>query len=185
MNAAAIRTLIAKGLSAEDIAEVAEALERKKDSTSAERQARYRAKRKEGKSRRNSNAVTPPIEEDHTPCGLSPNGENHTAPDRREPFPKPDFCDDDQVWSDFLANRKRKRLPNTATAHKGFLDDINRIADDEWPPGRLLKHAAAKGWGGIYDPRSTGTPNNDNRKSTGGSTRNAAQAALERLQFGG
>lgn len=183
MNSAAMRLLQAKGLSFDDCIEVAEALERKKDNTAAERQARYRAKRKDAKSRRNSNGVTPPIDNNHTPS-VSPNGEPQGGGAAVD-FPKPDWCDDDQVWSDFLKNRKRKRQPNTPTAYKGFLDDIARIADDEWPPGRLLRHAATKGWGGIYDPRSSGVPNNDNRKSTGGSTRNAAQAALERLQFGG
>jgi uncharacterized protein YdaU (DUF1376 family) len=70
----------------------------------------------------------------------------------RETFPRPDFAEP-QVWTDFLANRKRKRLQNTATAYAGFLRDIERLTDDDWPPGRLLEHAVAKGWGGIYDPR--------------------------------
>lgn len=117
----------------------------------AERQARFRERRKEGKTVCNkSNAlrgVTPPIDNTHTPS-VSPNGET----DRPVAFPKPDWADA-AVWPDFLANRKRKRLPNTATAHKAFLADIARIADAEWPPGRLLEHATAKGWGAIYDPR--------------------------------
>jgi hypothetical protein len=83
------------------------------------------------------------------------------APD---PFPRPDFADA-QVWKDFLANRRKKRLVNSETAYKGFLEDIARHADGEWPPGRLLRHAAAKGWGGIYDPREqenrNGTPNHN------------------------
>jgi hypothetical protein len=70
----------------------------------------------------------------------------------REVFPKPDFATP-EVWRDFLANRKRKRLSNTATAHKALLDDIARLASDEWPPGRLLEYATGKGWGAIYDPR--------------------------------
>lgn len=105
----------------------------------------------------------PPIDNTHTPS-VSPNGET----DKPAVFPKPDWAEV-SVWDDFLKNRKRKRLPNTATAHKAFLADITRIADAEWPPGRLLEHATAKGWGAIYDPRqqikSTGTadvkPSND------------------------
>lgn len=95
-----------------------------------------------------------------------PNGITITS---REPFPKPDWCEDDQVWRDFKANRRRKRLPNTESAYKGFLDDIRRIADDEWPPPRLLAHAATKGWGGIYDPRTSHMPGNDNRPQRGSS----------------
>lgn len=78
MNAAAIRLLIAKGLDASDIAEVAEALERKKDNTNAERQARHRAKKNGGKVTRYSNGVTPPIEEIITPPDISPSGESQS-----------------------------------------------------------------------------------------------------------
>jgi hypothetical protein len=56
-------------------------------------------------------------------------------------------------WRDFLANRQRKNLAKTQTAYEGILSDIAKLADDEWPPGRLVQHAAAKGWGSINDPR--------------------------------
>ena len=62
LNAATIAVLIAKGLTAEDLLEVARATEVKADPTNAERQARHRGKR---------NAVTvtetPPLIEDHNP----------------------------------------------------------------------------------------------------------------------
>ena len=74
------------------------------------------------------------------------------APARKaEPFPRPDFADA-QVWSDFMANRKRKRLPSTATAYRGFIRSIATEQDENWPPGRLLEHAAASGWGSIHNP---------------------------------
>lgn len=183
LNAAAIQLLVDKGLSAQDIADLFAACERKKDNTSAERQARYRERRKDGKSRRNSNAVTPPIDNNHTPSVISSNEETTpSAAPQRSAFVKPEWCEDDQDWQDFLTNRKRKRLPNTASAYKGFLDDIARIADDEWPPGRLLKHAAAKGWGGIYDPREQGKPAN---VRTAPSNRNTAELALAKLGMAG
>lgn len=80
------------------------------------------------------------------------------------PFPKPEWADP-QPWQDFLANRQRKKLANTLSAYKRFLDDIYRLADDDWPPGRLLDHAAAHGWAGIYDPREK---TNDRRNPTFG-----------------
>lgn len=124
----------------------------------AERQQRFRDRRKDRKETRNNNnalrPVTPPIDNTHTPCDISPSGENHKVP----AFPKPDWADA-SVWGDFLANRKRKRLPNTATAHKAFLADVAKHSDAEWPPGRLLEHATAKGWGAIYDPRPNSKPN--------------------------
>jgi len=77
------------------------------------------------------------------------------------PFPRPDWADP-QHWSDLLANRKRKSLPNTATAHKKLIADIHRLTDADWPPGRLLEHAAAKGWAAIYNPKD----DNDGRQRT-------------------
>lgn len=82
----------------------------------------------------------------HTPGGDVPRLR------KADPFPMPDGVDPEH-WRDFLANRKRKKLTNTATAHKKLLGDIARISDDEWPPGRLIEHAAAAGWAGMYDPR--------------------------------
>jgi 5-methylcytosine-specific restriction endonuclease McrA len=45
LNAATIETLIAKGLSATDLLDVARAMEKRSDNTNAERQARYRERR--------------------------------------------------------------------------------------------------------------------------------------------
>ena len=78
LNAAAAQILVDKGLSAQDIVDVMIANEKKADNTAAERQARYRAKRKQQKSRRNSNGVTPPIESIHTPSDNSSDDECHS-----------------------------------------------------------------------------------------------------------
>lgn len=78
--------------------------------------------------------------------------EARAKPEKANPFPRPVWAEV-SVWADFLTNRKLKRQPNTATAHKRFLNDVARLSNDEWPPPRLLEHAVAKGWAGIYDPR--------------------------------
>jgi hypothetical protein len=58
-----------------------------------------------------------------------------------------------QIWSDLLANRKRKRQGNTPTAWKRFQDDLARVSlQTGIPPPKLIEHAAAHGWAGIYDP---------------------------------
>lgn len=75
----------------------------------------------------------------------------HPSP-RANPFPRPAWAEK-QVWSDWMAVRKKKRATNSPTAYAGFLADIERLADDEWPPPRLLAHAVSKSWAGIYDPR--------------------------------
>lgn len=62
-----------------------------------------------------------------------------------------------QVWTDFLSNRKRKKLGQTETAWKSFNDDLKRVsALTGIPPPELIRQCTAKGWGGIYDPREEG-----------------------------
>jgi hypothetical protein len=81
LNAATIEVLIAKGLSAADLLEVARATEVKADPTNAARQARHRAKRK-------SNAVTvtdaPPYEDTSIPRSPPVEPSGSTAPKGRE-----------------------------------------------------------------------------------------------------
>ena len=64
MNTETLRLLVAKGLSAEDILEISEAMDCKTRSQNAERQARFRARRKAEKenvtNNVTSNGVTPP-----------------------------------------------------------------------------------------------------------------------------
>lgn len=108
---------------------------------------------------------------------------------KADPFPRPEWVDG-QVWRDFLANRKRKKLANTATAHKRLMDDIHRHADDDWPPGRLLEAATARGWGAIYpsikdgnDERPGLSNQQRSRSSTGfGATVDAAERFRARHQ---
>lgn len=66
-------------------------------------------------------------------------------------FPRGDWCPEG-LWSDFLENRRRKKLANTATAFKGFCDDLERFATPAWPPLRLLEYATKKGWASINPP---------------------------------
>lgn len=68
------------------------------------------------------------------------------------PFPKPEWADQG-LWKDFLANRKTRKMTNTAGAFRKFEKDIETLSDEEWPPGRLLEHAVAHGWAAIHDPR--------------------------------
>lgn len=71
MNAETMALLLAKGLSAEDLLEVARAMEADKPrSAAAVRQKRYRdAKRNERDVTRD--VTPPPIENNHTPCSVS------------------------------------------------------------------------------------------------------------------
>ena len=104
-------------------------------------------------------------------------------------FPKPDWAED-EVWADLLKNRKTRRLTNTRTAHRRFVETVETLAGPEWPPARILEGIVSLGWGGAYDPRAelakrnqphTRTQNHD--RPTGTST--AAARALTTLERSG
>lgn len=188
---AVLDAMVASGCTAEQIAAAVKAsmaeqenkaeAKREKD---RERKRRQRA-RDAGDSHAESRDVTrTECDGEDAPLSLPPNDNNsnpptHTpvnnTPARGDNFPCPEWCEP-QVWRDLKANRKTKRLANTPTAHKQFLRDIEKLADDEWPPGRLVEAIAARGWGGAYDPRDDRKPKNDNRTSKP-SGRNAAELA--------
>jgi hypothetical protein len=65
-------------------------------------------------------------------------------------------CTDPKTWGDYLKNRKAKRLPNTASAHRKLETDLAAMAARTgWPPGKVFAACVAKGWGAIYDPRES------------------------------
>jgi len=98
---------------------------------------------------------TPERRSDKAPISTSRRKKTTSSPSTRvgrvDPFPMPDGANP-QHWRDFLANRARKRLPNTASAHKRLMDDLTRHAGGEWTVPQLIEHAAGAGWAGIYSP---------------------------------
>jgi hypothetical protein len=91
-------------------------------------------------------------------------------------FPCPAGCDPAD-WRDLLANRRTKRLPMTEAAYRKLIRDLAAQADAEWPPGKLLAHAAEKGWAQIFDPRDdTGTRHGNRRSSRSATPRTSGTA---------
>lgn len=189
MNLETMRLLVAKGLSAADLLEVAETMAVRVDRTAAERQARHRAK---VKAESEVVTVTRDVTRDTvTDPALSPspnennsNPHPHTHPDitpqARGDFPKPDWCEA-QVWRDLKANRKAKRLPCTATAHAKLLRDLEKLSDDDWPPGRLLEAIVARGWAAAYDPRETSANDRQHSRVPKPTTRQIGERLAARL----
>lgn len=104
-----------------------------------------------------------------------------TANEAGNVFPRPDGVDR-ALWADFRANRKAKKLSNTASAYAKFQRDLAaECARTGWPPGDVLRACVERGWGAIY--KITEQNNGQQRQSghRGGSTRDAARLALERL----
>lgn len=110
--------------------------------------------------------------ESETYEGSEPNG---SSPRARPWACPPDV--DPAHWRDFLKNRKTKRLTNSDTAYQGQLKALADLSDDEWPPGRLVQHAAEKGWAAIHDPRTSlhgqSSSSTRDRQSNWGSARSA------------
>ena len=120
-----------------------------KSDTSTARVQKHRAERNVSETPPDTDTDTDTEEEE---AKASPS--QRARPVKPDPFTRPDWADS-QHWLDFLANRKARSCQNTTTAYKKFLADIARLTSDDWPPGRLLEHAAANGWAGIYEPRES------------------------------
>lgn len=186
LSATIIDALVLSGCTAEQLAAVmkADIIDREKisdlrRSKDAERQRRHRESRNVTVTA--CDIVTASLS--LPPNEINSNPPTHTPVDiprarKGIDFPKPEWADG-QVWADLLANRKTKRLTNTATAHRNFLRDIEKwCAETGWPPGELLMACVAKGWGAIFDPREKSNGNGQrqaNRKPVDGFT-----AALDR-----
>jgi len=146
-----------------------------KSDTSTDRVAKHRGK--------GNVSVTPPetdtdTEEEETKVSPS------SARPKVNVFPRPVWADP-IAWADWLDVRKAKKARNTATAYAGFLTDIAKLTNAQWPPGRLLAHAAAKGWAGIYEPKEDyphdGRSKQRNGFSGQGSTRDLGESVAAEL----
>lgn len=178
--ATAVRHLMAAGVTGEAlIAAIAdmEAAAPVQVDEAAERRRAYDRERKRN-AKRNSTGIPPESAEGSEDPSLSrplspqtPLTPTHTHPDiiparKGRDFPMLD-CTDADTWADFLRNRKAKRLPNTASAHRKLESDLADIsARTGWPPGEVFAACVAKGWGAIYDPRDTTNDRTKQRPST-------------------
>ena len=164
LSPAIIDAMVAAGASVEVLAAAMKAdlversgqvaVKREKD---AERQRQHRARNAVSRdvTVTNGDSVTGP------PLSRPPN-ENISNPPTHTPvinttrarggdFPMLD-CADPALWADFLKNRKAKRLPNTASAHRKLQSDLAQVSvRSGWPPGEVFAACVANGWGAIYE----------------------------------
>lgn len=169
-NAASLKLMADKGLSAHDIAEIAAAAEQRADPTAAERKRRQRAKEK---AERDMSQRDVTCDKGSNDKDILTSKAQVSEPSGSSPSPRPWALPVGvslQVWQDFLKNRKRKNLPNTDTAWKTFTDDLARISlQTGIPPPKLIEIAAGKGWASINDPRENkhGERSHSDRKQSG------------------
>jgi hypothetical protein len=156
LNAAMIQALVDKGMSAQDILDIAKASEVKLDRTAAERQARYRD-RKKGKRNAVTSRRDPPIERDHTPCSeISSDDEiQNNAPVcvRDDDWPAiPDWVDP-TAWNGFLDMRREKRAWPTAHAIDLLLAALTKWRAKGHDPTEILNTSTACNWTGLFEPK--------------------------------
>ena len=172
-----------------DAAEAAKAQKRAKDAARkrAERAANLECPENvHGQSTDTARTVQDAPALSPSPKEINSNPHPHTHPEetprarKADNFPCPDWAEP-QVWRDLKTNRRTKRLSNTPTAHRQFVRAVEGMADDAWPPGRLLEAIVAKGWGGAHDPREDRKPSNDYRSAKPTGTATAAQRAIASL----
>lgn len=164
IDAAVLRAMAAAGATTEVIIAAVEAAQaadearrEAKRAGNAERQQRFRDRRKarkEGVTQDNaSNAlrsVTPPIDITHTPQpDIPPVGGNQARRTRKraaQPVPaKPDEVSD-QVWADFLDHRTRLGTDVSETVIAGFRREADRVG---WPLEQALSESILRGWRGF------------------------------------
>ena len=156
LNAAALRLMAEKGLSAHDIVEIAEAIEAAKPrSTGAERQARYRQNKK-------ARDVTRDVTRDASPLrDHAPNERDNLTPTRVEKpspkgevkkFPAPAGVTDEQ-WAAF---RKQRKKALNDHSYALLCKKLVKLAEDGWPPGEMIDLAIERGWETVFAPRNFG-----------------------------
>lgn len=101
---------------------------------------------------------------------------------KSEPFVLPDWVPAEQ-WAAFAAMRQTIRKPMTDYAKKLVVTELRKLADAGYPPGDVLDQSTRNDWQDVYKikDRDNGQRQSNHR---GGSTRDAAQLALQRLGYG-
>lgn len=162
LNAATIEILLAKGLSGEDLLEVARATEVRADPTNAQRQARHREKKKaerNGVTVTRRDAIKPPLDEIEN---LIPPCEEPIEPSGSKPFAPPNGVTPAQ-WADFLTVRRTKRAGKMTTTGYGRLcSKLDKLAEDGWPPGEMIGLAVERGWTSVFAPKDFGHERSNN-----------------------
>lgn len=150
MRAETMRFLAERGLTMDDIIHAAELEQHRADPTNAERQARHRAKKRNGVT---VTALPPPIERDHTPpVSSEPEGSSETPPaplDGKEVRPEHVIeawnlmADQSGVHKAKLTDDRRRKLKIFIRRHS--IDDITEAI---WrvPASPFLCGENDRGW---------------------------------------
>jgi hypothetical protein len=175
IRAEVLDALLAAGATAEQIVAAVkadaladEARKASKRANNAERQRRFKERRKVTAANADNAlpGVTPspndiysnphpdlsPEDADasSTPSAFDPTANPAGKPSRRRPtYPAPAGVPDER-WSDFC---RQRRKPLTERGHSLLCAKLARLAEAGWPPGDMIDLAIERGWETVFEPR--------------------------------
>lgn len=103
-------------------------------------------------------------------------------PKKSDPFVLPDWIPAD-AWMRFVAMRKSIGKPISDDGKTLAVSKLRALADDGHPPGAVLDQSTFSSWLGLF-PIKDQSNDRSKQPSRGGSTRDAAQLALQRMGLG-
>ncbi len=170
-NAAALRLMADKGLSAHDIAEIAAVNEHSGDNAAERRRAWDRERKREqreaerlsgGMSGGNPPDPSPNERDNLTPTRVKtdPKGSSKSLVEiekieaigacLRKAFPEPNGVTAEQ-WSAFRGQRKKKLNDRSYAL---LCRKLDKLAEAGWPPGEMIDLAIERGWETVFAPRN-------------------------------
>lgn len=151
LNVAALEILVAKGMSAQDILEIARALEIKKDPTATERKRRQREREADERDlshrdvTRDTSLPLPPNDNNSNPPTPAHKNNIHTResrPAKQPKFQKP-YDVSERIWTDFVQHRRTKRAPVSETVIAGIRREAKKAG---WSLENALAETVTRGW---------------------------------------
>lgn len=192
--AMAVKHLIAAGVSGDDLVSAIADMEAEMQeseparSSAAERQARYRARKKEEETVTRDvtlrNSVTNVTQKEEKEKRIKKEKEEPPSPKENPPkggqkkggFPLPEGLDP-EIWEEFRKHRREKRAVLTPTAEKRALAKLERMRASGTDPTEAVRQSLENGWTGIFEPKEKA--NGTNRPTR---TQDLARQASELLE---
>ena len=174
--AALITDMIHAGVDPDIIGRTAELLCNKSNVTrnasgkskNAERQARYRARKKE--QEQNSNVtrnVTPCDKKEKEPKRKNINPSQKEKPPKgvkKKKVSLPDWLDN-EIWDEYVQHRKQMRKPLTAKAEKMAIGKLDRMRMSGNDPTAVITQTLENGWTGLFELKGDGNGKSGNNSA--------------------
>lgn len=131
---------------------------------------------------RGNTSTATAIEEEEAKA--SPSNARAARPSKKkdEPFVRPDWVPQGP-WDGYVEMRAKIRKPMTDTAKWIAVRELRKLADAGHPPGPVLNQSIFNSYQGVFKLKDQNNGQQRPSNHRGGSTRDAAQLALERMGY--